>query len=178
MLTLPSTLTSLVLDYITHLSIVSLTLFIIDSRSGLLAISLSLLLNVIYIGQYCDKSHRRQYGILVDFLSQFFQGISSPRFAVLMAAINSYFSLTRFKILVGSFLLHRYRQEVACWVRHFTRGVSWGYVTYLESGRRVMEVQLTFALVAGILKGMEAWQTYEATHPETMEVHEHRDDLS
>lgn len=153
---------SVVVDYTIHLLLVLTTFVLISTKQGITAVVLALLMNVIYLGEFLDIERRRQYCVIVDFLSQFFQAISNPQFSFLMGAVNSYFSLTRLRVSLMAMFLSHCRIEIAMSIYKLTGlQVCWWSVTYLQDGKPILEIQLAFATIASILKSIEAYHYYE-----------------
>lgn len=151
-----------IMDWFIHIVMILSTISLVDSKGGMNAIILGIMMNTIYVGHYLDTEERAQYGFLVEIVSQFSQAIANPSLAFFMAAINSYFSMSRMKISIAAFILLHYRTTIALLLVQYTGlRISWLVLELLQQSTVVLEAQLIFAAVSGLLKAIIVYQHWE-----------------
>lgn len=153
-------------DWLMHTSIIVLTIFLVDRQAGLISLTSGVMLNIIYIGQHLTLRQIKQYSLMVEAISQFAQAICNPALAFFMAALNSYFSFSRLKISLAALLLSHYRNDIAIALfEHTGFKTSWLISDILHQSKTILEIQLTFATIASILRAILAYQHWLEIQP-------------
>lgn len=149
------------LDYGLHFLVVFITILILEYKQKPLSIWLAILINVIYAGQYLSQSRRMQYCAMVEMLSHFTQAICSPGISFCIAAINSYFSLSRLKLSLLAMVLSYHRSTITLLVFKITGSkASWLLMKFLQEGTFVLESHLIFAATAAFIRTICAFRTW------------------
>lgn len=151
----------IVVDWTMHTLLAGLSCFIVQSRPGINSIICTVLLNIIYMGQLLAVEQQEQYAGMLELLSQVLQGLCSPVIAFAMAAMHSYFSLSRMQVSLVTMVLAHYRSSIAVTIFNSTGlSISWAIFELLRGGRAAIEVQLTFTIITSLRKTVEYYDQW------------------
>lgn len=141
--------------------VLGLSVYLVYWRRALRGMVLGFLLNMIHINHLSMK-RRREFAKRVERLLLMLQAIYNPETAFLLAAINSYISMSRLSLTMMALALSHVKDDLASMLVKIS-GCSqyWMIRDFARDSKVTLEIQLTFSCVnifTKLMFGYAAWE--------------------
>lgn len=148
-------------DIIFDSAVLILSLYLVYWRRGLRGMSIGFLLNMIHISHLSAK-RRLEFARRLERILLMLQAIYSPETAFLLAAINSYISMSRLGLTMMVLTLSQFKDDMASMLVKVSGSPRYWIIKDLTRNSQItLEIQLTFSFVSVIAKLMFCYAAWE-----------------